>query len=60
LAAFFLKELGRQNNNRAVKEVSGIFLNLRPAQPDPNAEVRQTKNVLEIAASEKTVTSIVV
>lgn len=44
----------------AIKGVTGIFLNLRPAQQDPEAEIRQTRNVLELAATEKTVTSIVV
>ena len=44
----------------AMKGVTGIFLNLRPAQSDRKAEVQQTRNILELATSEKTVTSIVV
>lgn len=44
----------------ALQGVTGIFLNLRPAQQDPEAEIRQTRNVLDVAASSKTVTSIVV
>jgi uncharacterized protein YbjT (DUF2867 family) len=44
----------------ALKGVTGIFLNLRPAQQDPDAEIRQAKNLLESAAPEKSVTSIVV
>jgi uncharacterized protein YbjT (DUF2867 family) len=44
----------------AMKGVTGIFLNLRPAHQDAEAEVRQTNNVLEVATSTNTVTSIVV
>jgi uncharacterized protein YbjT (DUF2867 family) len=45
---------------QAIKGVTGIFLNLQPAQQDPEAEIRQTRNVLELASSSKTVRSIVV
>lgn len=44
----------------AMKGVTGVFLNLRPLQQDASAGVRQTRNLLDVAAAAGTVTSIVV
>ena len=40
----------------AMKGVTGVFLNLRPLPQDAEAEVPQTRNLLDVAASAKTVT----
>jgi uncharacterized protein YbjT (DUF2867 family) len=44
----------------ATKGVTGTFLNLRPSGQNPEAQIHQAKNLLEVAATEPSVTSIVV